>query len=63
MPSEEDHDMIDQSAGIKHDYGYEFGCGKIINKYHWKVSKRKVFIMDSSVYQLSETIYCDLFWK
>ena len=32
---EEDHDMIDQSAGIN-DYGYEFFYGKIQNKYHRK---------------------------
>ena len=32
---EEDHDMIDQSAGIN-DYGYEFLFGKIKNKYHRK---------------------------
>ena len=47
MASEEDHDMIDQSAGIKHDYGYEFGCGKIKINIIGNISKRKVFITDS----------------
>ena len=37
VPRKEDHDIIDQSAGIKHDYGYEFLYRKIKkNKYKWK---------------------------
>ena len=35
LRSEEDHHMIDQFAGIKYDYGYEFEYRKKTKKWMW----------------------------